>query len=474
MLKSFLIALAAIFSSGLLYYYSENFHSVWQLMWIAPVPVLIYACKHRFWESAAVAFFAGLFRGFNFLIGEQTLGPQGAFAIYSLEESLEWTLIILLIRYLTRRHNTAIFLYPFAIALWEWLKSIGPVGTFTTISYSQLPVLPIVQIASITGHTGVSFIVSLFASTLSYIVLIYQQKKKRLWIAGCSLALIAGSVIYGFYRIHSYDERSLPSIQTGLASIQSDTKRIFDPANAESLADEYVPLIQNLAQQGAKVVLLPEEMSSITQESRPSLQNKWSQIAKDANAIVILGFREYAGSDIYNIAWLFSEEGNLLGEYKKTHLVPGFEDKLTPGDNELLTFSVDKHPAGIAICRDLDYPNPARLYGEKNTGILFVPAWDFIIDAYYHAQGAFMRGIENGYTIVRSARDGLLTVTSPTGKILAEAPAFHTPSAILSAAAPIALHTSVYARHPSVFIAILGVLFLIGFAATLFAKRTSK
>jgi predicted amidohydrolase len=32
---------------------------------------------------------------------------------------------------------------------------------------------------------------------------------------------------------------------------------------------------------------------------------------------------------------------------------------------------------GIAICRDMDYPNPARTYGEDSVGLLLVPAWDF-------------------------------------------------------------------------------------------------
>jgi apolipoprotein N-acyltransferase len=72
----------------------------------------------------------------------------------------------------------------------------------------------------------------------------------------------------------------------------------------------------------------------------------------------------------------------------------------------LLSFPVNQCKAGVAICRDMDYTNPARSYGHANTNVLFVPAWDFEVDATVHAFGAITRGIENGYTIVRSARNG--------------------------------------------------------------------
>lgn len=463
MFNSVFLGIISVLGSGLLYFYSENFHSAWYLMWVAPVPVLLYAYKNTLQAAAIVAFCANLFRGFNVLIGEQSIGPKGSFILSSIEEGFAWTLIILLTRHFMRgRANPiGVFLYPALVVLWEWFQSIGPEGTFATIAYSQLPVLPVVQIASITGFLGVSFILSLFSATIAYLVLVCHKKHKTFWLVGCSFALIATSIVYGFYRVHTYDVLSFPSMQVGLVSIQNSSAKIFDPINAEILADEYVPFIHTLAKQGAHVVLLPEETSLITPTNRLFLQNKWAQIANSAHVTLIVGLREFLDTVTYNIAWIFHSDGTFLGEYKKMHLVPGVEATLTPG-HKLFDFPLDNHRAAVAICRDMDYPEPSRQYAAQNVGILFIPAWDFGVDAYVHAQGAHMRGIENGLTTVRCARNGLLNVISPIGKVIANVPAVETPVASLFTITPIALQTSFYAHNPHIFIALVGGLFLLG------------
>ena len=76
----------------------------------------------------------------------------------------------------------------------------------------------------------------------------------------------------------------------------------------------------------------------------------------------------------------------------------------------------------MAICRDMDYPNPAREYGANDVGMLLVPASDFGVDRKLHGHMAVMRGVENGYSIVRVAKHGLMTVNDDRGRILAETP----------------------------------------------------
>ncbi len=69
----------------------------------------------------------------------------------------------------------------------------------------------------------------------------------------------------------------------------------------------------------------------------------------------------------------------------------------------------------------MDYPDPARIYGKDKVGLLLVPAWDFDVDRWWHAHMALMRGVEYGYSIVRSAKVGFLTVSDDRGRVLAEA-----------------------------------------------------
>ncbi len=141
-------------------------------------------------------------------------------------------------------------------------------------------------------------------------------------------------------------------------------------------------------------------------------------------------------------------------------LTPQVEDGLTPGTN-LLPFKIEEVDSGVAICRDMDYINPAQSYGKIATQVLFVPAWDFNFDAYSHAQGAWMRGVENGYTLVRVARDGFLSVSAPTGKIMAQKTAFSSNGSWLVADVSIYNNQSFYAKHPLWFVAVLWLLFSI-------------
>ena len=75
---------------------------------------------------------------------------------------------------------------------------------------------------------------------------------------------------------------------------------------------------------------------------------------------------------------------------------------------------------GLTICSDMDYANPARRYGRSKAGLLLVPAWDSYLDQSWHGHMAIVRGVENGYSIARSSKVGLLTVSDDRGRILAE------------------------------------------------------
>jgi apolipoprotein N-acyltransferase len=76
----------------------------------------------------------------------------------------------------------------------------------------------------------------------------------------------------------------------------------------------------------------------------------------------------------------------------------------------------------IAVCFDMDFPALVRDYRRSGATVVFVPAWDFGRDAWLHSRMAITRGVENGLTVVRAARQGLLTVSDPHGRVLAEAP----------------------------------------------------
>lgn len=67
---------------------------------------------------------------------------------------------------------------------------------------------------------------------------------------------------------------------------------------------------------------------------------------------------------------------------------------------------------------------------------MMVPAWDFNVDRAWHGHIAVMRGVEDGFSVIRAAKDGFLTVSNNRGKILEETRSDSAPFAIMIATVP--------------------------------------
>lgn len=111
--------------------------------------------------------------------------------------------------------------------------------------------------------------------------------------------------------------------------------------------------------------------------------------------------------------------GQPLLTYAKHHLLPPFENKFRPGTSRT-TWPASTGTWGVAICKDMDFTQLSRHYGQDGAGLMLVPAWDFNIDRAWHGHIAIMRAVEDGFSLVRAAKNGYLTVTDNRGRVLAE------------------------------------------------------
>src|SRR4030095_1889366 len=75
-----------------------------------------------------------------------------------------------------------------------------------------------------------------------------------------------------------------------------------------------------------------------------------------------------------------------------------------------------------------------------------VPAWDFINDGWLHSRMAILRGVENGYSIIRTARQGQLTISDYGGRVLYEASCTNNEAAALAGKFPLVATKTVYSR----------------------------
>lgn len=73
---------------------------------------------------------------------------------------------------------------------------------------------------------------------------------------------------------------------------------------------------------------------------------------------------------------------------------------------------------GIAICKDMDFAQPALDNSNRGAAIIFVPALDFHDDGWSHGRVAVMRGVEGDYAVARAGQWGLLTLSDSRGHMI--------------------------------------------------------
>jgi len=135
-----------------------------------------------------------------------------------------------------------------------------------------------------------------------------------------------------------------------------------------------------------------------------------------------------------NWAWLFTPEGALAASYQKHHMAPPERRDRYISGTEYSIHTIDGNSYGLAICKDMHFAALGRAYGERHAAVMLVPAWDFnYLDGWMEARTTVVRGIENGYAVVRASREGLLTASDAYGRILAERPSSDMPGRILLA-----------------------------------------
>jgi apolipoprotein N-acyltransferase len=416
-----ILAFAATLLSGAAFYFGGGLHPHWWLTWVAALPVLLLAPSLPWGWSLLVAFAANALGALSFwnYLRQYLQFPLSAIAVYLFVPGAAIALAVLLFRGFFRRGQVwlAVLAFPSLIVAYEYLTELA-LGTFGNTAYTQLNNPPALQLAAIAGMWGIGFVVMLFAPAVAAAILSRGATRRK-------LALMLAGVLMCVYGYGAWRLRSTPPaaqrIVVGLVSTQFP-KNIFPASDAQKmqLLKDYAAQASALAARGAKIVVLPEMTVRVSPSLSEEANHLFEQTARESGAQVLLGVLNQTSSGAFNEARLYLPSGAIGAVYRKRHLVPVAEAGTTP----VKDYSVLDQPegtTGIAICRDMDYPNPARTYGEDRVGLLLVPAWDFDVDRWWHGHMALMRGVEYGYSIVRSAKVGFLTVSDDRGRVLAEA-----------------------------------------------------
>lgn len=464
----------AVLATAILHWFSAGLAPLWPLAWLAPLPMMLFALDAGAAVTAAasfVAWFAGAFTYWHYfhdVIGMPAAPPLVIFGTMS----VVFTLTILLFRALMRRGAvwSALFGAPSLWVTAEYINNLTSVhGTNGALAYSQLDFLPILQLASITGPWGISFVLVLSSAALAIGIGRFSQTNARL-AAGIGLGIALVAISFGAARLAQ--PQAGDRIKIGLLASDADgNDRLAEAGEpAAKLFAAYAEQVGPMAEQGVQVVVMPEKMAVVlgqTDGSDAVLQ----ETADRTGVQIVAGVLRIEGKEKFNEARLYTPNAPRIA-YDKRHMLPPFESDITPG----VALALQQKAStiwGLAICKDMDFTDPAGLYGDAGTGLLLVPAWDFVADAWAHGHIAIMRGVEGGYSIVRSAKQGFLYVSDDRGRVLAEKTSWSSPFAAVMTVAPTGHEPTLYLRFGD-WAAWLSMLLTIGAVVRLFVGGRTR
>ena len=223
----------SIAATAAMFYFGNGLEPWWPLMWFAPLPLLWCALRSKWWTAAVTAVAVMMLGNLNiWSYFTKTLGmPGAAWVNIFLAAGVVFAAAVLLFRVLVLRGavRSGVLALPAVWVTSEYVRNVtSPHGSAGSLAYSQLKFLPFLQLVSITGPWGMTFVLLLFPAAIAIALHLRQHSWKRAsQVAGAGVGVVAAVLLFGALRL------SLPQMQmVKVGLITSDEKlndRVTDP-----------------------------------------------------------------------------------------------------------------------------------------------------------------------------------------------------------------------------------------------------
>ena len=321
---------------------------------------------------------------------------------------------------------------------------------WASLGYSQYRILPLIQVADITGVYGLSFLIVL-ANVVIYRIIRGMAGKEHAAYPTASTAifliLLVLTLGYGFHRLRTPEHGELLKIALTQGNIPQDVK--WDPGFQEQTVAVYEKLSRQACAGGCDLVVWPESAAPFYFQNDLRYSARIKRLAADLRTYILFGSPAFESSGTQtrylNSAFLLAPDRELLGRSDKMHLVPFGEyvplAKLLPFVSKLVVGIGDFSPGsaiaplptgkgkmGVLICFEGIFPELAREYVRAGSRILVNitnDAWFGRSSApYQHLSMTAFRAVENRVPLVRSANTGITSIIDCRGHIRRMTPLF--------------------------------------------------
>lgn len=336
---------------------------------------------------------------------------------------------------------------PITWAAVEFVKFVAPVVRdwwFVLLAKSQWRFPPALQVLSLTGFPGLSFLLMLANVALTALLLRALRERKVEWAGVAALVIVAVVIGWGALSIPTPPADTItiaaltdlanqdPAI--GMGGEGSDASYVATtPEMSQAIFDVDAALTRQVAGQRSAFVVWPE--NEFAQVTDAGMMAQLGALAAETNAYIVADVVSTASGrpvadfaaadDLYDTAILYGPDGNEIGRRPKINITSGEADHgFIPGPRTYPVFDTPHGAVGIGVCWDRHRLFITRELARSGAQIVLMPADDdFGANPWfpsYHASDVVFRAIENRVAFATGTTSGLSVVVDPYGRIVAE------------------------------------------------------
>ena len=405
--------------------------------WLSPILTLRFTRTQKVWRGFALIWLANIL-----VIGVTQYGmlhalmpsPLPIYVITVAVTALPFSLPFLADRLLAPRVMgfASTLVFPLAATTVDYVGAkMNPLGSVGAQAYFQYGNLALMQLLSITGMWGITFLVNWLGSVVNW-----AWERDFSWprirrggaiYAGILLAvLLFGNARLAFappatgtVRMHGITAVDMRKNWSGLHQIAAEDGWEAMREVAAGYQDRTVEATLREARGGAQLVHWPEMAVMVPGEDEPAFIAQCQEIAREEDVYLALGvgtvFKDDSPTEVKLI--VIDPAGEIVLEHHK-YALAALEGR-EGGDGILRTVETPFGTLSGLICNDTNHEEVVTQAGRNGTDVLLSPSMEYRAIDPIHAHMAIYRAVENGVTVVRQADNGLSFVADPYGRVVA-------------------------------------------------------
>jgi len=352
---------------------------------------------------------------------------------------------------------TSTLIFPLAYCIIEYVSTFIPSkGSWVSLAYTQTGNLPIMQLASVTGIWGITFLITWFASVMTWMWERAFQRTSIFRGALWYLGIFFGVLLYGTLRLHFTPDGVRSVMIASVVQERAQKAKLsschwtdawgvgqYSPQVEENLLEK----TRMAANAGAKIILWQEAASWLPKREEEKFVSQAANLAREKKIWLLMTLwsipEDYPKQLVENKIVILNPEGQEQLTYIKNK--PVAVEPIIKGNGKIPVLQTPYGRIAPAICFDDAFPFLIRQSGMNGADILFIPANDWKEIDPIHTEMAIVRAIENGAALVRPAGSGLSAVTDNRGRKISAMDFFRSEQQIMYAEVPVAGSSTLYA-----------------------------